>query len=295
MAGVKIFWDPQGFALDSLGDNQFLRATDGDTPSISVSIRMLSIDAPEVHYPGNTHPSAQDANLKQLADWIQQGQAPIGDGLAQYLLPKISTGTAGTLQGTQGTQATDFFRQLLDEKLKTPSGGKRNLFVWTSNQQFDQYGRLLAYIAPNYSATERAKLSRAERATFNLLMIKSGWAATLVIYPSLPSYPDLVLLRDFAQTAVEQKLGAWANPLALAGYEFRMCVRLFQVTQKLVKGEKVASADRENWVDRYCADMTTNEIFVQQDYYRVPPYNRLFIWPQDVTDAVGKLNLVPAE
>ena len=56
MTQPAIFWDPSGFELDSLGAKKYLRATDGDTPYVSVSIRMLSIDTPEVHYPGNKKP-----------------------------------------------------------------------------------------------------------------------------------------------------------------------------------------------------------------------------------------------
>jgi endonuclease YncB( thermonuclease family) len=291
---VKLFWDPQGFELDALGDHQFLGATDGDTPAISVAIRMLSIDAPEVHYPGTQKPSKQDANFRQLAEWIQQGKAPIRAGLAAHLLPKLATGTAGTLQETQGNRATEHFKNLLDEKLKLPNGKKRNLFIRTGDEKFDQYGRLLAYIAPNYSEAERARLSRKERATFNLMMIESGWAAALIIYPSIPSYPDLVLFQETGQAACDQPRGAWTDPLALTGYEFRMCVKLFDVTKKLTSGQTVARAERDGWIERYCADMTTREIFFPQDYFRVKPYNRLFIWAKDVTDAVSKLNLAPA-
>jgi endonuclease YncB( thermonuclease family) len=67
MSEVKIFWDPNGFELSSLGDRNYLKTTDGDTPSVSVPIRMLSIDAPELHYPDNKPPSSQDKNLAQLA------------------------------------------------------------------------------------------------------------------------------------------------------------------------------------------------------------------------------------
>jgi len=295
MSQVKLFWDPQGFELDSLGDKEYLRATDGDTPSIAVSIRMLSIDTPEVHYPGNQHPSAQDANLRQLAEWIQQGKAPVSDALSAYLHPKLVTGAAGTLQETQGNQAADVFKRLLAEKLKQPNGNQRRLFVQTADEQFDQYGRLLAYIAPNYSEAERARMTRQERATFNLLMVESGWAATLVIYPSLPAYPDLVLLREVAQNAFDNRRGAWADPLALTGYEFRMGVKLFQLTKKIVSGQKTTREERENWVERYCVDMTTREIFFPQDYHKVAPYNRVFVWSKNVTEAVGKLNLAPAE
>ena len=44
MSQVKIFWDPRGFELDELGTKKYLDATDGDTPYVSISIRMLSID-----------------------------------------------------------------------------------------------------------------------------------------------------------------------------------------------------------------------------------------------------------
>ncbi|MEW5719175.1 MAG: thermonuclease family protein, partial [Chloroflexota bacterium] len=243
--------------------------------------------------PGTQKPSKQDANLKQLADWIQQGKAPIQDDLAKHLLPKIATGNAGTLQETQGTQATAEFTKLLDEKLTRPNGTKRRVFLRTANQPFDQNGRLLAYVAPSYSSTELQKMTRKERATFNLLLVDSGWAASFPIYPSIPGYLDLVMLQEAGKDAVEKKRGAWADPLTLTGYEFRMCVKLFAVTDKLVRGEKLSSAEKVGWIERYCVDMTTREIYYPQDYYRVAPYNRIFIWAKDVSDAVAKMNLVP--
>jgi endonuclease YncB( thermonuclease family) len=295
MASVKIFWDPQGFELDSLQDKKYIDATDGDTPSIAVSIRMLSIDTPEVHYPMNQKPSRQDGNLKQLADWITEGKAPIRDSLAEYIQPRLATGTAGTLQLQQGEAASAFFKALVKEKLERPRGGPRRVFVWTSDEQFDQYGRLLAYMAPKYTPDELKTMSPRDRATFNYLMIESGWGASFVIYPSLPKHSDLVLLQKAAQTAFEEKKGAWADPNALTGYEFRMCYKLFEVTQKLVAGKNVPSAERHGWIERFCADMTTREIFYPQDYFKVPAYNRIFIWADDVTEAVGRLNLAPGD
>jgi endonuclease YncB( thermonuclease family) len=292
---VKIFWDPQGFELDSLGNKEYLRATDGDTPCVSVSIRMLSIDTPEVHYPGTQKPSKQDEKFKQLAEWIQQGKAPLSDGLAQHLHPKLATGQAGTLQETQGDKATEQFNQLVKEKLTRPNGRKRRVFLRAANEHFDQYGRLLAYMAPLFDKEELATMDRKDRATFNLLMVESGWAAPFPIYPSIPGYPDLVLLQEAGKSAFENRKGAWADPLSLTGYEFRMCVRLHDITEKLVKGQKVSGAARESWIERYCVDMTTKEIFFPKDYYKVKPYNRIFIWQKDVSEAVGKMNLVPAE
>lgn len=294
-AKVAIFWDPEGFELDSLGSKEILAMTDGDTPTISMNVRMLSVDTPEVHYPGNTNPVRHDEPLKRLGEWLQQGKAPVDPALAELLVPKLITGHAGTLQKTQGDAATLTFRNLVNDRLARPGGRKRSLMLRAANQPFDRYGRLLAYVAPEYSAEEMLRLSARERATFNLLLMESGWGAPLVIYPSLPKYSDLVLVQQVAREAVEQKRGAWADPASLTGYEFRMCVRLHDVVEKLVEGKKLSSVERNAWIERYCADMTTREIFPPQCYYKVPPYNRLFIWPVDVNEAVACLNLIPGE
>jgi len=294
MSEVKIFWDPRGFELDSLGKKKYLRATDGDTPYISVPIRMLSIDTPEIHYPGTKKPSKSDDDLMQLAEWIDAGYAPVGDGLGAHLYPRLATGTAGTHHEEQGGAATTAFEELLTERLTKPNGRKRSVYIRAADQHFDQYGRLLAYMAPSYSKKERETLSREELVSFNLLMVKSGWAATFIIFPSIPAYLDLVDFQEAAKTAYESRIGAWADPLALTGYEFRMCIRLFGITKKLVAGKKLAGSEKYGYVSRFCADMTTREIFYPGSYYRVSPYNRLFVWAEDVGDAAAKLNLLPA-
>jgi len=295
MSDVQIFWDPSGIELDSLGNKQYLRATDGDTPFISVSIRMLSIDTPEVHYPGNTKPSKHDEKFVQLADWIQQGKAPISDDLAAFLHPRLAAGAVGTMHEEQGKKATEFFKDLVEQKLSRPNGSKRTVFIAVGDQPFDEYGRLLAYMAPNYSAEERASMTRKERATFNLLMVASGWAASFPIYPSLPSHSDLELLQEAGQWALEHQNGAWDEPLMLTGYEFRSAYRLYEITSQLVKGKKLSAKEREAWIYRYCLDMTTREIFYPQNYYKVAPYNRIFIWPENITEAVANLNLLPGK
>lgn len=294
MAAVKLFWDPAGFELDSLGNKSFERITDGDTPYVSISIRMLSIDTPEVHYPGNSDPANHDERLGELALWLQTGQAPVGDDFAAYLRPKLADGRAGSRQKQQGEAATAAFQRLLDERLARPNGRRRSLFLRAGDERFDAYGRLLAYISPAYSEGELAEMSYAQRATFNLLMVEEGWAASFPIYPSLPKFRDLVMLHDAAEAAFMQQKGAWAEPNTLTGYEFRMAYKLWQITARLVRGEKLSGRERHAWIERYCADMTTREIAEPENYYRIPPYNRVFIWPRDVNDAVGKLNLEPS-
>jgi len=294
MSSVKIFWDPEGREVDVLGKKKLVRVTDGDTPYISMSIRMLSIDTPEVHYPGNQKPSKQDANLAQLAEWIKEGKAPVNRNLGEYLYPKLATGKAGTLQEEQGKRATEEFQRLLDEKLTLPNGKKRDLFIYVADEPFDQNGRLLAYVAPHYTDKEREEMSRKERATFNLLMVERGWAASFPIYPSIPRVVDLIMLQKAAKDALEKKRGIWADPLTLTGYEFRMCVKLYDVTKKLLSGKKLTPIEKKEWISRYCVDMTTREVYYPQDYFKVKPYNRIFIWPDDIAEAVGKMNLLPA-
>lgn len=293
MSTVKLYWDPAGQQLNALGGNTFLRITDGDTPFVSTAIRMLSIDTPEVHYPGTTDPAKHDARLQQLAEWIKAGQTPVSEGLATHLTPKLATGKTGTLQKQQGVAATQALQQLMDDRLTRPNGKKRELYLSVSNQPFDQYGRLLAYVAPSYSTSELETMTTRDRATFNLLMVDSGWAASFLIYPSLPKYSDLVMFQAAAKDAQDKRRGIWADAATLTGYEFRMCYKLWDVTDKLVKGEKVNRRERGGWVDRYCVDMTTREIFEPADYYRVAQCNRVFLWPADVNDAVSKLNLTP--
>ena len=293
MSSVKIFWDPSGLTIDKVGPKKYSRITDGDTPFVTVSVRMLSIDAPEVHYRGK--PSKHDASLKQLAEWIEKGHAPVDKDLGNYLLPKLKTGTAGTQHEQQGEQSTIEFEKLLKDRLTKPNGKQRSLYLHAANEHFDSFGRLLAYLAPNYSESERRDMPRKERATFNLLLVESGWAAPFPIYPSLPRYSDLVLLQTAAKEAFTNKRGIWSNPNTLTGYEFRMCVRLHATTKKLVEGKKLSMREKYSWIERYCIDMTTLEIFFPQSYHKVAAYNRIFVWPRHVTDAVAKLNLIPAK
>ena len=295
MSDVKIFWDPSGFELDSLGKRKLVKVTDGDTPIVTTSIRMLSIDTCETHYPGNSKPSNQDANLAQLAVWIRQNKAPVNDDLADYLYDKLSAGNTGTLHENQGNQAATFFKQLLNIRLTKPNGKKRNLYLRSADEPFDSYGRLLAYISPSYTNKELEQLSPMQRATFNLLMVSSGWAASFPIYPSLPKYSDLILLQEVGKDAYDNNKGAWEEPNTLTGYEFRMCVKLYNVTKKLVDGANVSKSARQGWVQRFCIDMTTREVYFPQNYHKVKPYNRIFIWPKDVVDATAKLNLIPTD
>ncbi len=291
---VQVLWSPAGVSLASLGDRALVDVTDGDTPNIRMPIRMLSVDTPEVTARTADRAAAVDREFAQLAEWIDQGRAPISPGLAAYLLPKLATGKAGTLQFEQGQAASAFAKQNIDTRLTRPDGSRRNLFIRVTDPLFDANGRLLAYIAPNYSPRERETLSRAQRATFNLDLLTHGWAAPFVLYPSIPGELDLPLLVAAAATARTDGKGIWSDSAALLAYEYRAMEKLYAITKRIVAGEDVRGAAAFGWRERYCADMRNRVLHGPEDYMNVLPEYRLWVWPDDVATAVSRLNLVPA-
>ena len=294
MEEVQIFWDPNGIELNSLNKKTISGdPADGDSPYIRMPIRMLGIDTPETRYGGLA--ATGNRKLSELADFLKSGKfdAAVNTDLKNYLIPKIEN-NAGTLQINQGLKAKEYFKNLLDTRLRKPNGSKRSLFVKSADQYFDSYGRLLAYVAPSFSKTELVNLTPEEKKTFNLLMIESGWAATIMIYPNLPKNSDLRLTIDHAKIAYEERLGAWADVNMLTGYEYRMCIKLYQAC-KNAKASEGYYINPKDWIGRFCLDVTTLKIYNPQEYIKVPPYNRLFIWASDVRKAVGEVNLIAAE
>lgn len=289
---LQVLWSPAGESMPPLGGKELVDVTDGDTPNIRMPIRMLSIDTPEVTARSTAAAEGWDRKFADLATWIADGRAPISRALADVVLPKLAGG--GTRQFTQGRAASAFEKQNIADRLRKPDGSARRLFVRTAETPFDADHRLLAYIAPNYSVGELAHLTRAQRATFNLDMVASGWAATFVIFPSIPGERDLPLLVDAAATAREKGDGAWADPLAMPGYEYRALQKLHAVTARIVAGEDVRAADRFGWRSRYCADMRNRVLHGPEAYPAVPPEYRLWLWPADVRDGMARLNLTPA-
>lgn len=60
-------------------------------------------------------------------------------------------------------------------------------------------------MAPYHIAHELATMSYKDRATFNLLMVESGWADSFPIYPSIPKHCDLVMPHEAAKDAYDRK------------------------------------------------------------------------------------------
>lgn len=289
---VQVLWTPAGVTLPSLGSRALVDLSDGDTPNIRMPVRLLSVDTPEVTARTEERARQVDQEFLQLAEWIRQGRAPISRSFAEFLLPKLETGRAGSLHFQQGLAASAFAKANTHARLTRPDGSQRNLFVRIAEPPFDNHGRLLAYVAPNYSAAERAVMTRKDRATFNLDLVASGWAAPFVIYPAVPGELDLPLLLEAADVAMSgpTPLGIWANPETLLAYEYRAVEKLFRVTRKVVSGQALLGS----WRERYCVDMRSRFLHGPEDYTDIPAPYRLWVWPQDVNDAVARMNLIPS-
>jgi len=291
---LQVLWSPAGDNLPARDDRALVDISDGDTPNVRMPIRMLSVDTPEVTARSDAGAARVDAKFLELADWIDQGRAPISASLAAVLRPKLATGKAGTLHYSQGKKASAFAKQNVETRLTRPDGSRRNLFLRTADSPFDTNHRMLAYVAPSFSPKELATLSREQRSTFNLDLVTAGWAAPFVIYPAVPGELDLPLLVDAAATARAAGLGIWADPDTLLAYEYRALEKLHAVTKKIVAGTELRSGEARSWRERYCVDIRTRALHGPEAWIAVPPEYRLFLWPADVSDAVSRLNLVPA-
>ena len=290
---VQLFWDPEGFQLDYLGVKQTGGdPADGDTPYVRMPIRMLGIDTPETRYPGAGTAEEVDEKLFELAMLLKSGVYTIDEGLANYLIPKLETGYAGSLQQEQGKEAKEYFKHLMDQRLTQTNGRRRSLFMYSAREPFDHYGRLLAYVAPRYSEEEIMAYPPEERGTFNYLMLKSGWAASIMIYPNLPKDTDLRMTYTAMKQAVESGRGAWGEPLMLTGYEFRMCMKMYNAIKKLDYGDFALSPSK--YTSRFCVDMTNLLVYYPDEYFNVQPHNRIFVWAKDIRKAVADLNLKAA-
>src|SRR6478752_1195945 len=80
---VQVLWSPAGATIPSLGDLALVDVHDGDTPSVRMSVRMLSIDTPEITAISTKGALNVDRKFADLAQWITDRKAPITPALAE--------------------------------------------------------------------------------------------------------------------------------------------------------------------------------------------------------------------
>jgi len=274
---------------------KLLRESDGDTPVIDQPVRMVSCDTPEkAGYAGK--PPVAQTTLDKARERLVEGFYPgIPGSLRDYLVAKL-TPDAAERHINAANRASDEFGQLLESRLTLDNGSKRNLGVIPTGEIVDLYGRLLAYLIPFYKGKKEGDpippdKGSPERATFNLNMIASGWAAFFPIYPSLPQDDDLNRALDAAEHAWEKKLGAWHEfgATLLLGYEYRMCVKLGRpLEQNETPSQRAGKA-----FERICVNIRTRRIKGAFGFPEVPPPHRLWIWKKDLPEATQTLGLQP--
>ncbi|HVO68480.1 MAG TPA: thermonuclease family protein [Aggregatilineaceae bacterium] len=276
MAAFRLNYTPEHLKL---GDEaKWISSTDGDTPTIQIPVRMLGIDAPELHYEGasENNPGKFDDPLAAFLDGPGQNLNP---GLREYLAPRLGN-KASTRHIKAGAASHQHFEEIVKTRLDRGLGknGKplvpRKLFIMVAEEVFDKNGRMLAYVNANYSAAERKSIPAAQRPTFNLQMLQDGHATSLLIYPNVPKPDDLKLVQAAVSSARQPNSpkGLWAQgEQTLLAYEFRWIV-------DTISGARQGP-------DRFCGDVQSGALYEPQLYYLVEPENRLFFYGEDVGNA----------
>ncbi|QIF01612.1 hypothetical protein [Roseimicrobium sp. ORNL1] len=265
---------------------QMVSFADGDTISIVQPIRMLSCDTPEKEGFAGAAAIAQP-KLDRCRTRLEGGFFPdIPNETKDYLIERLDGDAAARhLHAAHG--ASGRFQMLMDERLTKPDGTRRRVAVMPGGDLIDTYGRLLAYFAPYYANSASDPLppiGDPRRHTLNLNMISEGWAAFFPLYPAIGKPVDFNLALNGAEAAWLEQRGPWveAGPLLLLGYEYRLCIKLSQAATAAVGMEAFS---------RHCVDMRTDQLHNQFGFWQVPPPYRLWIWNDDVEEAVEKLNL----
>ena len=267
---------------------KLIRTSDGDTPQIEQAIRMVSCDTPEKSvYAGSIEKSQEklDITKERLKDGFYND---LDDGLRDYLIKKLG-GKAAEKHIEAGEQASMVFEKILEKRLTKPNGTKRKVAVIPTGEIIDNYGRMLAYLAPWFSGEKSDPLpdiGSTERQTFNLNMIENGWAAFFPIYPSLPKKEDFILAINAAKNAWNKKKGVWElyGESFLLGYEFRMCIKLSQA--------KSANKGIKDAFQRICIDLRGMKNCGKYDFYKIDPCYRLWIWDKDLKMATADLGII---
>jgi endonuclease YncB( thermonuclease family) len=261
--------------------------SEGETPHIEQPVRLVSCDMPETSiYAGA--PQAAQQKLDACRARLENGfYDALPEELRSHLLARLSP-DAAKRHIAAGHRAASAFNELLDLRLALDGGGRRRLATIPTGEIIDTHGRLLAYLAPWFAGDHGDPLpprDHPDRRTFNLDLIERGWAAFFPVYPSLPRHGDLNRTIAAAESAWDEKRGAFAEfgDDLLLGYEYRACVKLGTADDP---GAGIAAAFK-----RVCVDLRDLRVVGLFGFPEVPPCYRLWIWRQDLDLAMSELGL----
>ena len=262
---------------------RLLHISDGDTPNIQMPIRMCNIDTPEkANYAGR--PKKAQPKLDRAVDRLLSNQFAATPAKLREYFEKRVTQHAAAQHIDAASRATQIFQKYLDQRLFRDGRSRRRVGVFPQGNVIDSYGRLLAYTAPWYCKEELE--AGADRTTFNINMIESGWAAFFPFYPTLPKNDDMNFALQRAVHAWENQLGVWeqyGNTFLLA-YEYRMLVKLGCSTGDL-------SELHDEAFYRNCIDLRTLKDQGVYGFVDVPPPYRLWVKTAEMPQARADLGL----
>ena len=262
---------------------RLLRISDGDTPYIEMPIRMSNIDTPEkAGYAGG--PLKAQAKLDRALRRLRDGSFPrVPQAVVNYFAARVLPNAAAD-HIAAGNQATQVLRDFLERRLVRTGGKRRSVAVFPQGSVLDSYGRLLAYIAPWYTKEELN--DGADRTTFNINMIETGWAAFFPFYPTLPRNRDMNFAIRRAEHAWDSKLGVWREygETFLLAYEYRMLVKLGR------ENGCMAELHDEAFY-RNCIDLQTMQDCGVYGFVDVPPPYRMWVKTDDMAQATIDLGL----
>jgi endonuclease YncB( thermonuclease family) len=223
--------------------------SDGDSCYVSgefenVLFRLMGIDAFEI----------SGMNIQSLLE--SKFLYRLEKSLRNYVKPKLTENMIRTHKDL-GFQATVYLESILEEELT----------VSFREQVLDRYGRPLIYL-----------FNRDTKESYNVELVRSGWAIPYFIYPNAVSlteegaweYDTIRLMQDAAIGAREKNLGIWE-------YIHDMLIPM-----------ELRFLTRRELPSKYCADLQNNLLYPPQQYYRVPLENRLFFYVEDVFAALQK-------
>ncbi|HNQ78970.1 MAG TPA: thermonuclease family protein [Acidobacteriota bacterium] len=263
-----------------LHPSKSLMVGSGGSPVIDMRMKLVGIDTPEPRFPEGLSSQRYDEALLRLPATAPFQNLP-GE-LRKHLESRLEG--AGTRQKKWSLPAKHALERIVEDGLRVegnPSpapplpkgegatvkkkGKRRKLFLAVGRESFDCYGRLLAYVAPYMSREEREQEGHPE--TFNLRMVREGWAVSCIHGGNMPKIKDLALVVSAVKEARREMRGFWAErEKMLHGYEFRALVRM----SRGEKGFRYRVADlRDHLLGRSMHLLPAEEYVGIDEEYRV--------------------------
>jgi len=263
-----------------LHPSKYLRVAKGNMPVIDMRMKMAGIDTPENRYPGVSSSKRQDKVFLKLPSTVSFQNLP--GVLREHLLPRLEG--AGSRQKKWSLLAKDALERIVEEGLRMEEnplsqfplpkgegvsekrkGKRRRMFLACGKEVLDCYGGILAYAGPYMTKEERTKLGQPE--TFNLRMIREGWAVSYIHGGNMPKIGDLSLVIAAVKDARRGRSGFWAErEKMLHGYEFRALVRMGQGE----KGFRYKVGDLRDHLEGRCMHLLPAEEYTSiEEEYRV--------------------------